>query len=174
MDQGGDELATLLSDPAFVERTVKSDAFLDWYFNLAINGTDLPREQAVRAFLQRHPPNLPLPPNLLDLWQSFMISDWLRNNEHEPKPDGFSVLRHMLMEQSDSTGTQTLWTCVVPSPSQPNVICGHVSRRWDRGVTHIRAKHLNHRPFPCGGQCGVPTWYVALCLNAPPLAKSFL
>ena len=175
MDQGADELATLLSDPAFVERTLQSDAFNDWYINLAINGRHLPQEQAVRTFLQRYPhhimdlrdpplppgpPNLPLSPNLLDLWQSFMNSDWLRNDEHEPKPDGFSVLRQMLVEQSDSTGTKTLWTCVVPSPSQPNVICGHAFNRWDRGVTHIRAKHLNHRPFPCGGQCGVLTWYV--------------
>jgi len=172
MDQNIDDLPALLSDAAFIERTVTSVAFMDWYFDLALNGTHLSREQAARTFLQhyprhimdlRHPPLPPGPPpnpNLLELWQSFINSDWLRNNEHEPKIAGFSVLRQMLVQQSDPTDAQTLWTCVVPSPSQPNVVCGQAFRRWDRAITHIRARHLNHKPFTCGGRCGVTTWYV--------------
>ena len=172
MDQGIDELATLLSDSAFVKRTVTSDAFIDWNVELAISGIFLPPEQAARMFLRRYPhhimelqsppvppePNLP-PPSLPDLWQSFQNSDWLLNNEHEPKEFGFTVLRQMLVQPSDPTETQAPWICGVPSPSQPNTICGQSFRRWDRAVTHIRAKHLNHRPFPCGGRCGVLTWY---------------
>jgi hypothetical protein len=175
MDQGGDDLANLLSDPVFVERTVTSDAFMDWNLELAINGTQLSPEQGASIFLQLYPqyimelrqppiplapPNLPLPSNLSDLWQSLVNSDWLRNNEHEPKIAGFSVLRQMLVQQPDSTNTQTLWICGAPSLSHPNAVCGQVFRRPDRATTHIRAKHLSHRPFPCGGQCGVPTWYV--------------
>jgi hypothetical protein len=175
MDQDVDDLATLLSDPAFVKRTVNSDAFMDWYIARAIKGSHLSEEQAARTFLQRYPhhiidlrhpplppgpPNLPLPPNLLDLWRGFLNSDWLRNNELEPKMAGFSVLRQLLVQQSDSTDAQAPWICVVPSPAQPNVVCGQAFRRWDRAVTHIRAKHLNHKPFPCGGRCGMPTWYV--------------
>ncbi len=165
MDQGDEDLAILLSDPAFVERTVTSDAFIDWNLELAISRIYLPPEQAARMFLRRYPHHimelrLPPPPNLPDLWQRFVNSDWHRNNEHEPKIAGYSVLRQMLVQQSDPTDGQTLWTCGVPSPSQPNTTCGQVFRRWDRAVTHIRAKHLNHKPFPCGGQCGVLTWYV--------------
>lgn len=168
MNQSGEDLATLLSDPAFVERTVNSDAFIDWNLELAISGISLPPAQAARMFLRRYPHHITelRCPSLPDLWQSFVKSDWLRNNELEPRRAGFSVLRDMLVQQSDPTDTQTLWACGVPSPSQPNAICGQVFRRWDRAITHIRARHLNHRPFPCGGRCGVPTWYVAPCLPA--------
>lgn len=175
--QADDELDVLLTDPTFVERTVTSDAFIDWNLELAINWRiHLPREEGARIFLQIHPhytmelrdahptllsTNLPIPPNLLDLWRIFMNSDWHRNNQHEPKVAGYSVLRQMLVQQPDSTDTETLWICGVPSPSQSNAICGRAFRRWDRGITHIRAKHLNHKPFPCDGlSCGVPTWCV--------------
>ena len=174
--QADDELDVLLTDPTFVDRTVTSDAFIDWNLELAINWRiHLPPEEGARIFLQLHPyyvkelrdthptllpTNLPVSPHLLDLWRSFVNSDWHWNNQHEPKAAGYSVLRQMLVQQFDSTDTQTLWICGVPKPSQPNAICGQAFRRWDRGITHIRAKHLNHKPFPCGGQCAVPTWCV--------------
>lgn len=179
LDQANDELDVLLIDPAFVERTVTSDPFIDWNLENAINGIHVSRETGAKIFLQLHPhyilelrdtrpallplvpPNLPVPSDLLDLWRSFQNSDWYRNNEHEPKKAGHSVLMQMLLRQSDPADTQPLWICAAPSLSQPDAICRQGFRRWDRAITHIRAKHLNHRPFPCGGDCGVPTWCVA-------------
>lgn len=174
--QADDELGVLLTDPLFVGRTVTSDAFIDWNLELAINWRiHLPREEGARIFLQLHPyyimelrdihttllsTNLSVPPGLVDLWRSFEDSDWHRDNQHEPKNGGQSVLRQMLIQRPDSTDTQMRWICAVPNHSQPNGICGQTFRRWDRGITHIRAKHLHHKPFPCGGACGVPTWCV--------------
>lgn len=166
------ELASL-SDPVFINQIVTSTPFLDWNLELAINGTQLSPEEGAREFLQSHPdyivvsrdtnqnplpPFVAPPPNLPDLWRAIENSDWHRNNEPEPRVAGFSVLRQMLVEQSDPTDIQTLWICGVPNPLQPSEICGQNFRRWDRGITHIRGKHLNHRPYPCHGECGVPTW----------------
>jgi hypothetical protein len=184
LDQENDELTVLLSDSAFVKRTVTSDPFIDWNIELAIHAIHLSREEGARIFLQLHPhyitelrdtstppiPLSPLPPGLPDLWRSFVNSDWHRNNENEPKVAGYSVLRQMLVQQPDPTGTQPLWICGVPNPSQPNGICGHFFRRWDRAITHIRGKHLNHRPHPCGGACGLPTWYVIPPPHSLPIA----
>ena len=182
-----EELDVLLTDPTFVERVVTSDPFIAWNLELAIERIRFSREEGARVFLQLLPhyvaefrdtyptplpPNLPVPPELLDLWRSFVNSDWCQNNQHEPKIAGYSVLRQMLMQQPDPTDTgQTLWICGAPSHSRPNAICGQVSRRWDRGITHIRAKHLNHRPFSCGGRCAVPTWCVIPRSDALPLAQ---
>ena len=167
-----DELAQL-SDPAFVEQVVTSDPFIDWNVELAINGIHLSHEEGARIFLQIHPyyameprvtipnPCPCLPSNLPDLWRSFVNSEWHRNDEPEPKIAGYSVLRQMLVPQSDptdTTDTQPIWICGVPNSSRPNGICGQDFRRWDRAITHIRGKHLNHRPYPCRGGCGVPTW----------------
>jgi len=171
LDATEDELASL-SDPVFVEQVVNSDPFIDWNVELAINGIHLSREEGARIFLQVHPhyamelqdtiiTALPaLSSDLPDLWWSLVNSKWHRNNEHEPKEAGYSVLRQMLVQQSDPTDTQSIWICGVPNASRPNGICGQDFRRWDRGITHIRGKHLNHRPYPCHGGCGVPTWYV--------------
>src|SRR6266404_4097260 len=98
-----DELANL-SDPVFIEQIVTSDPFIDWNIELAINGIHLSPPEGARIFLQIHPNDttgpretipvpLPvLPPNLPDLWRSFVESGWHRNNEHEPKVAGYSVL----------------------------------------------------------------------------------
>lgn len=176
MDQA-DELNVLLNNPTFIEQIITSDPFLDWNLDLAINRIHLSPEESVWIFLQPHlhhtvglqdtPPSPlpPLPPNLPDLWRSIVNSNWLRNNDHEPKVDGCSVLGQMLVpyDPTDtSTSSQLRWICGVSNPSKPNGICGYVSRRRDRGITHIRAKHLNHRPYPCDGGCGVPHWYVTL------------
>ena len=174
LDMIDDELADL-ADPAFIEEVVTSDPFIDWNVELAINGIHLSREEGARIFLQIHPhyamelrdsiptPISTLPSNLPDLWWSFVNSEWHRNNEHEPKVDGYSVLRQMLVQQpdpTDTTDTQSIWICGVPDASRPNRICGQEFRRWDRAITHIRGKHLNHRPYPCRGGCGVLSWYV--------------
>ena len=159
----------LLSDPVAFEQILTSGAFTDWNDELAVNGIHLSYEEGARIFLQIHPhyamesrETIPaLPSNLPDLWRSFLNSEWLRNDEHEPKIAGYSVLRQMLVPQSDptdTTDTQPIWICGVPSSSRPNGICGQDFRRWDRAITHIRGKHLNHRPYPCRGGCGVPTW----------------
>ncbi len=177
-----------LSDPAFIEQVVTSDPFIDWNVELAINGIHLSREEGARIFLQIHPhyamesrdtgiptPLPALPSNLPDLWQSFINSEWHRNNEHEPKIAGYSVLRQMLVPESDPTDTtdaQPIWICGVPDASRPNGICGQDFRRWDRAITHIRGKHLNHRPYPCRGGCGVPTWYVTSPFDPLPFANA--
>ena len=109
--------------------------------------------------------------NLLDLWRSFMNSDWHRNNQHEPRVGGYSVLRQMLVQKPDPTNTQTLWICGVPNPSRPNWICGQRFRRWDRAIVHIRGRHLNHRPFSCDGSCGAHTWCVIPGPGVLPLTK---
>ena len=186
LDMTSEELASL-SDPAFIERVVTSDSFIDWNVELAINGIHLSREEGARIFLQIHPyyamesrgttptPIPPLPSNLPDLWWSFVNSEWHRNNEHEPKVAGYSVLRQMLVPQSDSTDTtdtQPIWLCGVPNASRPNGICGQDFRRWDRAITHIRGKHLNHRPYPCRGGCGVLTWYVTSPYDPLPFANA--
>jgi hypothetical protein len=172
LDVEDDELTTLLADPTFIERVVTSDRFIDWNVARAINRIGLSREESAMTFLQLHPhcitefrdtstppmPLSPLPPNLHNLWQSFFNSDWHRNNELEPKMAGYSVLKQMLVQQSDPTGTEPIWICGVPDSSWHHGICGRVSRRWDRGITHIRGVHLNHRPYPCDGGCGVLAW----------------
>jgi hypothetical protein len=161
----------ILSDPTSIDRLVNSDPFIEWNVELAINGIHLSREEGARIYLQTYHyysmeqqdiilnPLPPLVSNLPDLWRSFVNSDWLRNNDHEPKLGGYSVLRQMLVPHFNSTDTQ-LWICGVPNASRPNGICGEDFRRWDRAITHIRGKHLNHRPYPCDGGCGVGTWYV--------------
>jgi hypothetical protein len=171
LDVIDDELIGL-SDPAFVEAVVTSDPFIDWNVELAINGIHLSREEGARIFLQIRAMELqdpiPTPPpalpsNLPDLWWSFVNSEWRRDNEHEPKVAGYSVLRQMLVQQpdpTDTTYTQSIWVCGVPDASRPTGICGQEFRRWDRAITHIRGRHLDHRPYPCVGGCGVPTWYV--------------
>ena len=186
LDMTGDELASL-SDPAFVEQVVTSDPFIDWNVELAINGIHLSREAGARIFLQIYPhyvmesrdttptPLPALPSNLPDLWWSFVNSEWHRNNEHEPRVAGYSVLRQMLVPQSDptdTTDTQPIWVCGVPNASRPNGICGQHFRRWDRAITHIRGKHLNHRPYSCRGECGVLTWYVTSTFDPLPFANA--
>jgi len=186
LDLIDDEL-TGLSDPVFIEEVVTSDPFIDWNVELAINGIHLSREEGARIFLQIHssyamelqdsiPTPLPaLPSNLPDVWWSFVNSEWHRNNEHEPKEAGYSVLRQMLVEKhdpTDPTDTQSIWICGVPNTSRPNGICGQEFRRWDRAITHIRGKHLNHRPYPCVGGCGVLTWYVTSPFDPPPFANA--
>lgn len=187
-----DDEAANLSDPVIIEEIVTSDAFIDWNVELAINGIHLPPQEGARIFLQLHPnytmgpleaisiPLPVLPPDLPDLWRLFVDSDWHRNNEHEPKIAGYSVLRQMLAQESDPTDIQSVWICCVPNPSRPNGICGQAFRRWDRAITHIRGKHLNHRPYLCHGGCGVQTWYVispalpavSLMSSKPPSARS--
>jgi hypothetical protein len=173
-DQQDDELATLLSDPQVIRQIVASDPFKEWNVEYAINGIYFSPEEGAMVFLYLHPdyivdlrdtvsspriitptPLPPLPPDLPDLWRSFLNSDWLRNNVQEPKISGHSVLRQMLVQPPDPTDA-SVWICGVPIP---NGICGKTFRRPDRAVTHIR-RHLNHRPYPCDGGCGVPTWCV--------------
>jgi hypothetical protein len=171
-----------LSDPLFIEQIVTSDAFIDWNVELAINGIQLSPEAGARIFLQLHHnytivpqetisiPLPVLPPDLPDIWRSFVDSDWHSNNEHEPRIGGYSVLRQMLVHHSDPTDIQSFWTCCVPNPSRPNGICEQSFRRWDRAITHIRGKHLNHKPYPCHGGCGVQTWYVISWFPSTALA----
>ena len=81
--------------------------------------------------------------------EQFRNAPWRRANELEPKDPttGRSVLFALLEERtSGNKGTMCR-------------LCNWVFTRWDRAITHLRCKHLDHRPFWCGGACGAKGWY---------------
>jgi len=45
--------------------------------------------------------------------------------------------------------------CIVPVETG---LCNYSNNKKGRMLSHIRIKHLNFRPFPCGGQCGTQGW----------------
>ena len=75
---------------------------------------------------------------------------WRRAGELEPKDPttGRSVLFALLEERTGGNKGPT--TCR---------LCNRVFARADRAITHLRHKHLDHRPFRCGGTCGTKGWY---------------
>ena len=82
-------------------------------------------------------------------FEQFRNAPWRRAQELEPKDPttGRSVLFELLEER---TSRNTEITCR---------LCNEVFIRWDRAITHIRHKHLDHRPYRCGGACGTEGWY---------------
>ena len=80
----------------------------------------------------------------------FQESSWRRNHEMEPRDPntGRSVLLALLVEFPDSQGGR-IYGCR---------ICKDSFARADRAVTHLRHKHLDHRPYACQGQCGLSGW----------------
>jgi len=68
--------------------------------------------------------------------------------EPRDQTTGRSVLLALLMEFTDPKGGR-IYGCR---------ICKETFARSDRAVTHLRHKHLDHRPYACQGRCGVPGW----------------
>lgn len=80
----------------------------------------------------------------------FCNAPWRRAGELEPKDPttGRSVL-YVLLEEC-TRGNKRFTKCR---------LCNSVFTRADRAITHLRHKHLDHRPFRCGGACGTKGWY---------------
>ena len=80
----------------------------------------------------------------------FCNAPWRRAGELEPKDPstGRSVLYALLEERT--SGNKGSTKCR---------LCNRVFARADRAITHLRHKHLDHRPFRCGGACGTMGWY---------------
>ena len=80
----------------------------------------------------------------------FQESSWRRMHEMEPRDPttGRSVLLALLMDFADPKGGR-IYGCR---------ICTETFARAGRAITHLRHKHLDHRPFACQGRCRVPDW----------------
>ncbi len=80
----------------------------------------------------------------------FCNAPWRCAGELEPKDPttGRSVLYALLEERA--SGNKRSVECR---------LCNRVFTRADRAITHLRHKHLDHRPFRCGGACGTKGWY---------------
>jgi len=48
-----------------------------------------------------------------------------------------------------------MFHCLVPVEGE---FCGYVNKKKNRMLSHIRDKHLDQRPWHCGGQCGTRGW----------------
>ena len=95
-------------------------------------------------------------------WKLNTELDWFKKQEIEPLYpfNGKSILTQWLKEVNEGIG----WVCSVPLDSEQRW-CDHGPfNRLDRAVAHVR-KHLNLRPFRCGGECGWVEWYVSRFLS---------
>ena len=91
------------------------------------------------------------------IWKTYAELDWFKNQELEPymPHNGKSILIQWLDEVDEGIS----WMCCAPLDSDKSW-CGHGPfKRLDRAVAHVR-KHLDLRPFRCGGDCGRAGWYV--------------
>ena len=94
-------------------------------------------------------------------WQAIIQAPWRLANQQEPHDHNQrSILMDWLKDISPPNSQECTWICQVPSVVDITQRCEEIFLRWDRGITHIRSKHLNHRPFLCGGggDCGTPDW----------------
>jgi hypothetical protein len=101
-----------------------------------------------------HDPTAPMPtlshdPYLVIQGQ-FRNAPWRRAGEVEPKDPntGRSVL-YELLEERTSENKGPVYKCR---------LCNREFNRSDRAITHLRHKHLDHRPIRCGGECGTKGW----------------
>jgi hypothetical protein len=89
-----------------------------------------------------------------------MASSWLRNHEVEPEAAMVGLKkRSILLEFTSRSGKAAPFSCAFDK-------CGKTFDRKDRAIIHIRFRHLNHKPFPCGGYCGDGQWFV-YCISFP-------
>ena len=82
--------------------------------------------------------------------EQFCNAPWRHAGELEPKDPttGRSVL-HRLLEEFTNENKGGISECR---------LCNRTFTRADRAITHLRHKHLDHRPFWCGGACGAKGW----------------
>ena len=86
-------------------------------------------------------------------WQ-ILSNDRKRWDPNTPEPirrDGESILMNFTLR-----GDNTIY-CRVPAQ---NGHCNHKNEKKERMLHHMRKDHLSFFPFPCGGGCRSPTWYV--------------
>ena len=95
-------------------------------------------------------------------WKTNTELDWFKNQELEPLYpfNGKSILTQWLKEVDEGIG----WVCVVPLDSEQSWCDHEPYNRLDRALAHVR-KHLDLRPFRCGGECGWVEWYVPTFLS---------
>jgi hypothetical protein len=83
-----------------------------------------------------------------------MASSWLHNHEVEPEVTMVGLKkRSILLEFTSRSGKAAPFSCAFDK-------CEKKFDRKDRAIIHIRFRHLNHKPFPCGGYCGDGQWFV--------------
>ena len=89
----------------------------------------------------------------LAIQEQFFNAPWRHAGELEPKDPitGRSVLYRLLEELTEENKRHISKCC----------LCDKTFSRADRAVTHLRHKHLDHRPFWCEGACGTKGWCVA-------------
>jgi hypothetical protein len=90
-------------------------------------------------------------------WEAYEEEDWFMRQIFEPllPHNGRSILIRWLKDVVEGKS----WTCCVPLDVEESW-CDHGPfTRLDRAVAHVR-RHLDLKPFPCGGQCGNEEWYV--------------
>ena len=94
-------------------------------------------------------------------WQAIREAPWVLANQLEPlNHNGRPILMDWLEDISPPNSKERAWMCQVPSMVDITQRCEETFPQRERGLTHIRSKHLNLRPFLCGGggDCGTPDW----------------
>ena len=94
-------------------------------------------------------PSKRLRTELLELETLIYEQDWLHKNEHEPRD---AANKSIFAEFLKRDGETSLYSCQFDE-------CVAVRDGQDRAIAHIRG-HFGHKPFACGGACGVSLWYV--------------
>jgi hypothetical protein len=87
------------------------------------------------------------------------VSHWIEiaNQATTSAPDLIGPLNHAgespliaFVDRWDGT-----FCCLVPVEGE---FCGYRNGKKERMLSHIRDKHLDQRPWRCGGQCGTDAW----------------
>ena len=113
------------------------------------------------------PPTITAPPRLATRPDPNYVSQWeaIANQAVTPLPDHVGSLDNAsespLMPFVDRRGGT--FCCLVPVEGE---FCGYLNVKKERMMSHIRDKHLNRRPWRCGGQCGRDAWYAIVEVNA--------
>ena len=108
-----------------------------------------------------HIPVISVAETPIERWKAILGAPWRLSNQQEPLDDNRRpILMDWLKEIYSLDSKERTWMCQVPSAVDITQPCGETFPRWDRGLTHIRSKHLHLRPFPCGGggDCRIPDW----------------
>ena len=80
----------------------------------------------------------------------FRNASWRLADEMEPKdPATGRSLLHVLLEEFTNEREGRTYKCR---------LCNEPFSRSDRAITHLRHKHLDHRPLWCEGSCGIKGW----------------